>query len=71
MGTCRVIATRCNVDLQTNDGVKPLLIAAAHGHETVTNQLISARCNVDLQNKNGVTPLITSAEYGHDTVTKV
>ena len=37
------------INYQDVHGVTPLFVAAANGHETVTEQLIEARCNVDLQ----------------------
>ena len=40
-------------------------IAAAKGHESVTEQLIAARSNVDPQLPCGATPRFIAAENGH------
>ena len=53
--TEKILAARCNVDLQDKDGYTPLHLAACHGHAAVTEKLLAARCNVDLQTKDGST----------------
>jgi hypothetical protein len=63
----QLIAARCNMDLQANDGTTALYCAAQEGHASVTKQLIGARCNVDLQPKsNGRTSLFIAARCNVD-----
>ena len=47
--TGKVLAARCDVDLQEENESTPLYVAVHQGHADVTKQLITTRCNVDLQ----------------------
>jgi hypothetical protein len=67
--TKELIAARCSVDLQTEDGDTPLHLAAVEGHAAVTKELIEARCNIDLQAKDGGTALHYAAGNGHAVIT--
>ena len=73
----RLIISRCNVDLKSNDGSTPLHSAAkglphlCKGHTSVTEQLIKAGCSVDIQMNNGCTPLHIAAYLGHDSITQL
>jgi ankyrin repeat protein len=65
-----LIESRCNVDLQLNDGCTALYIAAERGHSAVTKELIDASCNMDLPDEYGTTPLHIAAQKGHASVTE-
>ena len=60
--TKQLIAARCNVDLQMENGRTPLHAAA--GNLAVSKQLIAARCNVDLLEEGGCTALHCAAGCG-------
>jgi ankyrin repeat protein len=77
--TKQLLAARCNVDIQDDDGYTPLHNAASYDAgvtfngislSSVTEQLIDARCNMNLQDLKGCTPLCISALQGHESVTK-
>ena len=46
--TEKLIAARCNVDLQAETGLTSLHVAAGKWFEDIIAQLFAARCNVDL-----------------------
>ena len=52
----QLIEARCHLDLEDQNGYKPLHIAAENGNASVTKQLIAAQSDVDLQAKDGATP---------------
>ena len=58
------------INYPDGNGATPLLVAAWHGHASVTKQLIEARCNIDLPTLTGTTPLHAAAMHGHAAVTK-
>ncbi len=66
----QLIAARCNVELQAENGWTPLHIAAQEGHAAVTEELLAARCNVDLQADDGATPLHVASANGQAAITK-
>ena len=66
----QLIAARCNVDLQAENGWTPIHMAAQEGHAAVTEELLAARCNVDHQADDGATPLHVAAANGHAGITK-
>jgi len=69
--TKQLLAARCNVDIQDDDGYTPLHNAASYRYgASVTEQLIDARCNMNLQDLKGCTPLCISALQGHESATK-
>jgi hypothetical protein len=66
--TKQLIAARCNVDLEEQDGFTALHLAAGNGHAAVTKQLLAARCNVDLQANDGATALQFAEGQGHTAI---
>jgi ankyrin repeat protein len=66
--TSRLIAARCNIDLQDEKGCTPLHVAAGNGLAGNAKQLIAARCNIDLQDEIGASPLYYAVR--HASVTK-
>ncbi|XP_022250765.1 ankyrin repeat and SAM domain-containing protein 6-like [Limulus polyphemus] len=56
------------VNIQDAEGVTPLQVAAANGHEEVVYLLLSSKAEIDLANSSGWTPLMLSARYGHTAV---
>jgi ankyrin repeat protein len=80
----KLIAARCNVNIQEMNGLTPLFIAAKRGYHAITGQLIAAGCDVDLQTKDerfpvlgepprwclGETALHVAALFGNEAVTK-
>ncbi len=63
-----LIAARCNVDLQANNGYAQIHIAAKNGRVAVVMQLVAARCNVDLKGNNGATALQFAERHGHGRI---
>jgi ankyrin repeat protein len=66
--TEKLLAARCNVNVQDNDGTTPLIEAAAQGHEAITKQLLAVRCNVNIQWKGGHTALQVAQRQGHTAI---
>ena len=64
----KLLAVRCNVDLQMWGGLTPLHFAITQGLAAVTNKLIAARCDVNLQMMDGATALHLAAHLGHAAV---
>lgn len=59
------------VNLMSNTGFSPLIIASAHGHVDAIEYLIEAGCNVDAVHDNKVTALMYAAASGHVDAMKV
>ena len=53
-----LMAKGARVDLQSNDGTTPLMLAAQLGWVEGAEQLLARRANPNLTNRNGETPLI-------------
>jgi hypothetical protein len=63
--TKKLLAARCNVDLQSKMRATPLHMAAGYGHATITKQLLEARCNVDLKSPEWGTALQEAERLGY------
>jgi uncharacterized protein len=53
-----LMAKGARVDLQSNDGTTPLMLAAQLGWVEGAEQMLARRANPNLANRNGETPLI-------------
>ena len=74
MRSYQLIATRCNVNLQTKDRFTTLHVAVENdakfgvlyrGHVVVTTQSFTVLCYVDLQDHNDITDLELAEGQGH------
>jgi ankyrin repeat protein len=65
-----LVAARCDVDLERNDGYTAMHLTAQEGHAPIIKQLIDAHCNVNSQAGDGCTPLHLAAKGGHAVITK-
>lgn len=59
------------VNLMSNTGYSPLIIASAHGHVDAVEYLVKAGSDVDAVHDNKVTALMYGAAHGHIDVMKV
>eukprot|EP00980_Cylindrotheca_fusiformis_P028070 scaffold22577_cov122-Cylindrotheca_fusiformis.AAC.49 len=59
------------VNIMSNTGFSPLIIAAAHGHVDAVSYLVEAGCDVDAVHDNKVTALMYAAASGHINAMKV
>ena len=65
VSACLDQATGVHVDSSDGEGLTPLIVAAAAGHEHVVRLLLKRNASVDQQSLYGWTALMQSAFYGH------
>ena len=63
-----LLAAGCSVDLPTNDGVTPLMVAALSNHAGTVKLLLEAGADKALVCNNGQTALWYAEQDGNDAV---
>ena len=65
----RLIATKIvDVNVATDDGFTPLMMACAGGHEAVVDKLMQAGADINAKNKEGCTALSIAKKNNHEGV---
>eukprot|EP00295_Goniomonas_pacifica_P005612 CAMPEP_0175829722 /NCGR_PEP_ID=MMETSP0107_2-20121207/13509_1 /TAXON_ID=195067 ORGANISM="Goniomonas pacifica, Strain CCMP1869" /NCGR_SAMPLE_ID=MMETSP0107_2 /ASSEMBLY_ACC=CAM_ASM_000203 /LENGTH=210 /DNA_ID=CAMNT_0017142565 /DNA_START=59 /DNA_END=688 /DNA_ORIENTATION=+ len=63
-------ARGANIGNMSEDGITPLNVASAQGHQEVVRTLLEAGMDVNSADRDGVTPLYVASENGHQEVVR-
>ena len=66
-----LLGKNANPNIQDEDGISPLHLAAQNGHTQVVELLLEHEAEKDIKNNQGFTPLSLAAQKGHTQVVEL